>query len=93
MEMLVVLFILSLLTALVAPSFSRTLLSGRIRNSAAEVRATLAKARSHAVTERKVRFVVFDLEEGKFGLDNDNVLRGFPDPVRLGSLRIGGEGV
>jgi len=91
MELLVVLFILSLLTALVAPSFSRTLLSGRMRTCTAEVRATLARARSHAVAEGRVRFVVFHLEEGKYGLDNDAVLREFSDPVRFGSFMVGGE--
>jgi len=91
MELLVVLFILSLLTALVAPSFSQTLLSGRMRTSAAEVRATLAKARSYAVVEGRMRFVVFNLEEGKFGLDTDAVLRGLTEPIRFGSLMIGGE--
>ena len=91
MELLIVLFILSLFTALVAPSFSQTLLSGRMRACAAEVRATLARARSYAVAEGRVRFVVFDMEEEKFGLDNDAVLRGFPAPIRLGSLLVGGE--
>jgi len=91
MELLIVLFLLSLITALVAPSFSQTLLSGRMRTSTAEVRATLAKARSYAVVEGRVRSVVFNLEEGKFGLDNDAVLRGFTEPIRFGSLMIGGE--
>ena len=91
MELLIVLFVLSLLTALVAPSFSHTLLSGRMRTCAAEVRATLARARSYAVSEGRMRFVVFNLEEGKFGLDNDAVLRGFPEPIRFDSLMVGGE--
>jgi len=91
MELLIVLFLLSLFTALVAPSFSRTILSGRMRACTAEVRSTLAKARSYAVADGRVRFVVFDLEEGKFGLDNDTVLRGFPAPIRLDYLLVGGE--
>lgn len=91
LELMVVLFILSLLTALVAPSFSRTLLSARLRTSAAEVRATLARARSLAAADGRARAAVFDLEEGKFGLDNDTVLRGFPEPIRLGGVRLAGE--
>ncbi|MCL1926514.1 MAG: prepilin-type N-terminal cleavage/methylation domain-containing protein [Syntrophorhabdaceae bacterium] len=93
MELLVVLFILSLFAALAAPSFSRTLLSGRMRACAAEVRATLSKARSHAIAEGRTRFVVFNLEEGTFGLDSDAVLRGFPEPIQLGSLIVAGEEV
>jgi general secretion pathway protein H len=90
-ELVVVLFILSLLAALAAPSFSRTLLSARLRASASDVRGTFAKARSLAVAGGRERAVVFDLEKGEFGLDNDAVQRGFPEPVRLGGVRLDGE--
>ena len=91
MELVVVLFILSLLVAVAAPSFSRTLLSARMRTSASDVRAAFGKARSLAVAEGRVRAVVFDLEKGEFGLDNDAVRRGFPEPVGLGAVRLEGE--
>jgi general secretion pathway protein H len=91
LELVVVLAILSLLVALTAPSFSRTILSARLRASASEVRASFARARSLAVAGGRERAVVFDLTEGRFGLDNDAVLRGFPEPLLLGSLRLAGE--
>ena len=91
MEVLLALFILSLLAAIAAPSFSRTLVSGRIRVCTAEVRATMARARSYAVTGGQVRVVVFHLEEGKFGLDTDEVLRVFPEPIRFGAVKVRGE--
>ncbi len=91
LELLIVLFLLSLIAALAAPSFSRTLLSARLRASAAEVRATLARARSIAAAEGRVREAVFDLEEGRFGLDNDAVLKGLPEPIRIGAVRLAGE--
>jgi prepilin-type N-terminal cleavage/methylation domain-containing protein len=90
-ELMVVLFILSVLAALAAPSFSRTLVSARLRASASDVRATFARARSLAVAGGRERAVVFDLEKGEYGLDNDAVRRGFPEPVRLGGVRLVGE--
>lgn len=90
-ELIVVLVILAALTALVAPSFSRTIVSARLRGSAAEVRSTLARARALAVAGGRERFVVFDLEKGEYGLDNDATRRGFPDPVRLSGVRLAGE--
>ena len=91
MEILVVLFLFSLFTALIAPSFSRTLISGRMRASAAEVRSVLMKARMLSVSDGRVRFVVFNMEEGTFRLDAETVSRSFPEPIRIGALRVGGE--
>ncbi len=90
-ELLVVLFILSIFTALAAPSFHRTMVSARLRVSAAEVRAAFGKARSLAVAAGRVRTVVFDLEKGEFGLDNEVLRRAFAEPIRLGGVRVGGE--
>jgi len=90
-ELIVVLVILAALAALAAPSFSRTIVSARLRASAAEVRATLARARVLAVAGGRERFVVFDLEKGEYGLDNDAVRSGFPEPIRLNGVRLAGE--
>jgi len=90
-ELIVVLFILSLLAALAAPSFSRTIVSARLRASAAEVRSTFARARSQAVAGATERAVVFDLEKGVYGLDNEATRTGFPEPVRLSGILLAGE--
>jgi prepilin-type N-terminal cleavage/methylation domain-containing protein len=90
-ELAVVLFILAALAALAAPSFSRTIVSARLRASASDVRSAFARARSVAVAGGRARSVVFDLEKGEYGLDNEAVRRGFPDPIRLGGVRIAGE--
>ena len=92
-ELVVVLFILSVIAALAAPSFSRTIVSARLRASAAEVRSTLARARSLAVAGAVERAVVFDLEKGEYGLDNEAIRRGFPEAVRLSAVLLGGERV
>jgi prepilin-type N-terminal cleavage/methylation domain-containing protein len=90
-ELIVVLFILSVIAALAAPSFSRTIVSSRLRASAAEVRATLARARSLAVAGAVERSVVFDLEKGEYGLDNDATRRALPEPIRLSGVLLAGE--
>jgi len=90
-ELMVVLIILAALAALAAPSFSRTIVSARLRASAAEVRATFARARALAIAGGRERFVVFDLKKGEYGLDNDATRSGFPEPVRLTGVRLAGE--
>ena len=90
-ELIVVLAILAVLAALAAPSFSRTIASARLRSGASEVRSTLARARSLAVAGGQVRSVVFDLEKGEYGIDNEASLRSLPDPVGWGVLRVVGE--
>lgn len=87
-ELIVVLAILGALAALAVPSFSRTIASARLRAGATEVRATLARARALAVLGGQVRSVVFDLDRGEYGIDNEAVLRRLPDPVRWGALRV-----
>jgi len=91
LELTVVLFLLAALVALVMPSFSRTLLSARLRASASDVRTAFARARLLAVGGGRERSVVFDLDAGRYGLDNDAVRNGFPDPIRLGVVRLRGE--
>ena len=90
-ELIVVLAILAILAALAAPSFSRTIASSRLRSGATEVRATLARARALAVAGGRVRSVVFDLDKGEYGIDNEVSLRSLPDPVRWGGLRVVGD--
>jgi len=92
-ELIVVLFILSIIAALAAPSFTRTLVSSQLSASAAEVRATFARARTLAVVGGSERAVVFDIGKGEYGLDNEATRRGFPEPVRLSGVILGGERV
>jgi general secretion pathway protein H len=90
-ELVVVLAILAALAALAVPSFSRTIASARLRSGAAEVRATLARARSLAVAGGRIRSVVFDLDKGVYGVDNEATLRSLPDPVLWGWVRVVGD--
>jgi general secretion pathway protein H len=89
-ELIVVLAILAGLAALVAPSFSRTVDSARLRSAASDVRATLARGRALAVAAARERIVAFDLSRGEFGVDNEAVRR-LPETIRLGAVLPGEE--
>jgi general secretion pathway protein H len=89
-ELIVVLVILAALTALVAPSFSRTIASARLRTAASDVRSTLARGRALAVAAARVRAVAIELSRGEFGVDNEAV-RSLPDSIRLGAVLRGEE--
>ena len=90
MELIVVLAILAAIAALVAPSFSRTITSARLRSAASDVRTSLARGRTLAVAAAKERTVAFDLSRGEFGVDNEAVRR-LPETIRLGVV-LPGEG-
>lgn len=89
-ELIVVLAILAGIAALVAPSYSRTVESARLRAAASDVRTSLARGRALAVVAAKERTVVFDLSRGGFGVDNE-ALRLLPATIRLGAV-LPGEG-
>ena len=89
-ELIVVLVILAALTALVAPSFTRTVASARLRSAASDVRSTLARGRALAVAAGRERAVAFDLSRGEFGVDNEAV-RSLPETFRLGAVLPGEE--
>ncbi|RJP23806.1 MAG: prepilin-type N-terminal cleavage/methylation domain-containing protein [Deltaproteobacteria bacterium] len=85
LEMVVVLALVGILVALVTPSFSRTIASGRLRSAASGVRGTFAKARALAVAGARERSVTFDRETGAYGIDNDAVRR-LPESIRFGTF-------
>lgn len=87
-ELIVVLAILAGLAALVAPSFSRTVASARLRTAASDVRSTFARTRALAVATARERSAVFDLSRGEFGVDNEAV-RVLPETIRLGAVLPG----
>jgi type II secretion system protein H len=89
-ELIVVMVILAVVAALVAPSFSRTIASARLRSAASDVRTSLARGRALAVAAAKERTVAFDLSRGEFGVDNEAV-RLLPETIRLGAVLPGEE--
>ena len=90
LELIVVLLLAGLVAALVAPSFSGTLESARLRSGAAEVRSVLTLARTLAASGSKVRTVSFDIEKGEFAVLGEARTYLLPEGVRIESARVGG---
>jgi len=71
-ELLVVLVLIGLLTALVFPSMGRGLAMLRLKTSSREIVATLRLARSKATTEQQIYWVGFDSEKNEIQLSSDD---------------------
>ena len=91
LELIVVLFLAGLVAALVAPSFSGTLESSRLRSGAAGVRATFTLARTLAASGSRLRSVVFDIERGEYVVDGEARTYVLPEGIRIESARVGNE--
>jgi general secretion pathway protein H len=72
LELLVVLLLIGLLTALVFPSIGRGMGALKLKTSSREIMATLRLARSKAITEQKIYWVSFDLEKNEIELSSDD---------------------
>lgn len=89
LELIVVLALAGMLAALVAPSFSGTLASARLRAGAAELRATMSFARTLAAAQSRPRSVAIDPATGQYGVAGEGGRR-LPEGVRVDSIRVGG---
>jgi len=87
LELLVVLMLLALVTAVVAPSLGRSLATAKLKTSSREIAATIRLARSKAVREQQVYLLGFDLEKGEMELSglNSSYRKSFrlPDGIHL----------
>jgi prepilin-type N-terminal cleavage/methylation domain-containing protein len=90
LELIVVLFLAGLVVALVAPSFTGTLDSSRLRSGAAEVRSVFTLARTLAASGSKARTVAFDVQKGEFSVLGEARTYVLPEGVRIESARVGG---
>jgi type II secretion system protein H len=92
-ELALVLALAALVVATVLPSVSGTLESARLRQGAAELRATLNRARALAAARSRTLSVVFGPGSGEYriaGLAAPE-LRALPEGVRIDAVRIGGK--
>ncbi len=89
LEMVLVLLLAGLLTALVVPSVSGTLESSRLRSGAAQVRATFALARTLSASEARERSVVFDVDRVEYEIAGEGRHRILPDGIWIRSIRVG----
>jgi general secretion pathway protein H len=87
LELLVVLMLLALVTAVVAPSLGRSLATAKLKTSCREIAATIRLARSKAVREQQVYLLGFDLEKHEMELSglNSSYRKSFrlPDGIHL----------
>jgi len=72
LELLVVLVLIGLLTALVFPSMGRGMAMLRLKTSSREIAATLRLARSKAIAEQQIYWVGFDAEKNEIELASDD---------------------
>jgi general secretion pathway protein H len=72
LELLVVLILIGLLTALVFPSMGRGMAMLRLKTSSREIAATLRLARAKAIAEQQIYWVGFDTEKNEIKLSSDN---------------------
>ncbi len=89
LEMVLVLLLAGLLTALVVPSVSGMIESSRLRVGAAEVRATVTLARTLSASGGRERAVVFDVDRVEYGIAGEGRRRVLPDGVWIRSIRVG----
>jgi len=87
LELLVVLMLLALLTAVVIPSLGRGLSTAKLKTSSREIAASIRLARSKAVSEQQVYLLGFDLAKNEVRLSglNSTYRKSFelPDGVHL----------
>jgi len=88
LELIVVLALAGIFLSLVLPSFSGTLESARLRSGAAEVRATLSRARTLAAFGGRERGVSFDLDRRAYGIPGEEE-RLLPDGIRIAEAVVG----
>ncbi len=89
LELVLVLLLAGLLTALVVPSVSETLESSRLRSGAAQIRTTFALARTLSASKARERSVVFDIDRVEYEIAGEGRRRILPDGIWIRSIRVG----
>jgi general secretion pathway protein H len=82
LEVLMVLFLITLIIGLSAAVFSNALPSQKLEASAREIMATFRHARSSAISEGKWQTVIINMEARNFGIEGGRT-RNIPDSVSL----------
>ena len=82
-ELMVVLAIIGLLMAVVAPRLPGVLDSTRVKSAVREITANLKASRSNAVTSSTEEVLVFNVEHKSYGNDENNKTLNLPDDVKM----------
>jgi len=83
LEMLLVLFLISLIVGISAVVLTRSLPSQKVDSVAREIMATFRQARSDAIASGKWQILNFDLEEKSYGIEGGRPPRHIPAEVSL----------
>jgi general secretion pathway protein H len=83
LELLIVLALMAIITAVVIPMFGGSLSTSELRASARQLAAGLRLARSEALSERRETFLVIDVDGRRFKVDRDPREHALPKRVEL----------
>jgi len=83
LEMLLVLFLISLIVGISVVALTRSLPSQKVDSAAREIMAIFRQARSEAITGGKWQILNVDIEEKTFGIEGGNAPRRIPAEVSL----------
>ena len=82
-ELMVVLAIIGLLMAVVAPRLPGVLDSTRVKSAVREITANLKASRSNAVTSSTDEVLIFNVENKTYGNNENNKTLDLPDDVKM----------
>ncbi len=97
LEMILVIFLITLIVGISAVVFSRSLPSQKVDATAREIMAAFRQARSNAITSGKWQVLTVEIEGKTFGIEEGGVTRTIPDTVSIrvidplyGEVAVGG---
>jgi type II secretion system protein H len=83
LEMILVIFLITLIVGISAVVFSRSLPSQKVDATAREIMAAFRQARSSAITSGKWQVLTVEIEGKSFGIEEGGVIRKIPDEVSI----------
>jgi general secretion pathway protein H len=83
LEMILVIFLITLIVGISAVVFSRSLPSQKVDATAREIMAAFRQARSSAITSGKWQVLTVEIEGRSFSIEEGGVTRKIPDDVTI----------
>jgi general secretion pathway protein H len=83
LELLITMFIVSLMLALVTPRFAAMLPGASLRHTTLVLAADLRRARNDAISGGRALAVQFDVADRRYGVDIDNSVTDWSEKVHL----------
>jgi len=83
LEMILVIFLITLIVGISVVVFSRSLPSQKVDATAREIMASFRQARSNAITSGKWQVLTLEIEGKTFGIEEGGAIRTIPDSVSI----------